>query len=299
MITPATAAPDRTVWPRKRKASLLQRVRRGTGRALIYVVLLAGAAWFALPLLWMATSSVKLRADIYQYPPVLMPRPVHWDNYVNLFAVWPFWSYLRNTLIITIPSMCGQLLSSSLVAYGFSRVRWPGRNVVFIVVLATMMLPFQVTLIPLYIIFRQLGWIGTFLPLIVPNFFGSAFDIFLLRQFFLGIPRELTDAARIDGCNHLAIYWRIVLPLAKPALATVALFEFLYNWNDFMGPLVYLNDNSLYTLGLGLNNFQSMRQPQPELLMCACTIMVVPIIVVFFFAQRTFIQGVTLTGLKG
>jgi multiple sugar transport system permease protein len=282
-----------------RHARMARLIRVGTGRALLYLVLVLFAAWFALPLLWMITSSFKVRADIYQYPPVLLPWPMHWENYSNLFGQWPFWTYLRNTLIITIPSMCGQLLSSSVVAYGFARVKWPGRNVVFLVVLATMMLPFQVTLVPLYIIFRQLHWLGTFLPLIVPNFFGSAFDIFLLRQFFLGIPAELSDAARIDGCNHLTIYWRIVLPLAKPALATVAMFEFLYNWNDFMGPLVYLNDNSLYTLSLGLQNFQSMRQPTPELLMCACTIMVLPIVVIFFFAQRAFIQGVTMTGLKG
>ena len=294
----------RTVTPVARPAARQRsresaRLARGAGRALIYLALLAGAVWFVLPLLWMATSSFKPKVDIFQYPPVLLPWPLHWQNYADLFAVWPFWTYLRNTVFITTPSVCGQLLSSSLAAYGFSRVRWPGRNVVFIVVLATLMLPFQVTMIPLYIIFRQLGWIGTFAPLIVPNFFSSAFDIFLLRQFFLGIPRELTDAARIDGCNHLRIYWRIVLPLAKPALATVALFEFLYNWNDFLGPLIYLQDNSLYTLSLGLQDFQSVHQPEPQLLMAASTIMIVPVIVVFFFAQRTFIQGIALTGLKG
>ena len=275
------------------------RLSRGAGRAAIYLLVLVGAVWFVLPLLWMATSSFKDTAAIFQYPPVLLPWPPRWQNYTDLFAVWPFWTYLRNTLIITVPSVLGQVISSSLVAYGFARVRWPGRNIVFLVVLGTLMLPFQVTVIPLYIIFRQLGWIGTFAPLIVPNFFGSAFDIFLLRQFFMGIPGELTDAARVDGCGHLRIYWRIVLPLAKPALAAVALFEFLYNWNDFLGPLIYLQDNSLYTLSLGLQAFQSMRQPEPELLMTACTIMVVPIIVVFFYAQRTFIQGITLTGLKG
>jgi multiple sugar transport system permease protein len=268
-------------------------------RALIYLALLVGAIWFALPLVWMVTSSFKAKSDIYQYPPVWLPWPVHWQNYAGLVAAWPFWTYLRNTLTIAIPSVLGQVISSSLVAYGFSRVRWPGRNIVFIVVLATLMLPFQVTMIPLYIIFRQLGWIGTFAPLIVPNFFGSAFDIFLLRQFFLSIPREVQDAARIDGCNHLRIYWRIVLPLAKPALATVVLFEFLYNWNDFLGPLIYLNDNSLYTLSLALQDFQTRYSPEPHFLMAAATLMVVPVIVVFFVAQRTFIQGVALTGLKG
>lgn len=294
----ARAIESATVSMGRRESTAVRLWRHG-GRLLIYLALLAGAAWFVLPLLWMATSSLKLKNDIYQYPPVLLPWPLHWSNYADLLRQWPFWTYLRNTVTITVPSVCGQLLSSSLVAYGFARVRWPGRNLVFVVVLATLMLPFQVTMIPLYIIFRQLGWIGTFAPLIVPNFFGSAFDIFLLRQFFLGIPGELQDAARIDGCGHLRIYWRIVLPLAKPALATVALFEFLYNWNDFMGPLIYLQDNSMYTLSLGLQDFQSMRQPDPQLLMAACTIMVVPIIIVFFFAQRTFIQGIALTGLKG
>jgi len=287
-----------TPVPRVRSRAAV-RLGRGAGRAAIYLLALVGAAWFVLPLLWMATSSFKDKAEIFQYPPVLLPWPLRWQNYTDLFAAWPFWTYLRNTLIVTVPSVLGQIISSSLVAYGFARVRWPGRNIVFLIVLGTLMLPFQVTLIPLYIIFRQLGWIGTFAPLIVPNFFGSAFDIFLLRQFFMGIPGELADAARVDGCGHLRIYWRIVLPLAKPALAAVALFEFLYNWNDFLGPLIYLQDNSLYTLSLGLQDFQSMRQPEPELLMTACTIMVVPIIVVFFFAQRTFIQGITLTGLKG
>ncbi len=287
-----------TPVPRVRSRAAV-RLGRGAGRAATYLLALVGAAWFVLPLLWMATSSFKDKAEIFQYPPVLLPWPLRWQNYTDLFAAWPFWTYLRNTLIVTVPSVLGQIISSSLVAYGFARVRWPGRNIVFLIVLGTLMLPFQVTLIPLYIIFRQLGWIGTFAPLIVPNFFGSAFDIFLLRQFFMGIPGELADAARVDGCGHLRIYWRIVLPLAKPALAAVALFEFLYNWNDFLGPLIYLQDNSLYTLSLGLQQFQSVRQPEPELLMTACTIMVAPIIVVFFFAQRTFIQGITLTGLKG
>jgi multiple sugar transport system permease protein len=289
-----------TVTPaERRRESAARRLWPGLARLLIYLALLLGAVWFALPLVWMVTSSFKPKTDIFQYPPVWLPWPLHWQNYKDLFAAWPFWTYLRNTLTITVPSVLGQVISSSLVAYGFSRVRWPGRNIVFVVVLATLMLPFQVTMIPLYIIFRQLGWIGTFAPLIVPNFFGSAFDIFLLRQFFLSIPRELQDAARIDGCGHPRIYWQIILPLAKPALATVILFEFLYNWNDFLGPLIYLNDNSLYTLSLALQDFQSRYSPEPHLLMVAATLMIVPVIVIFFFAQRTFIQGIALTGLKG
>lgn len=267
-------------------------------RVLIYAALVGGAIFFALPLLWMVESSLKAQNDVYQFPPHFIFAP-RWRNYADLFSQWPFWMYLRNSATIAVPSVMGQVISSSLVAYGFSRVRWPGRNIMFIFVLATLMLPFQVTMVPLYIIFRQLGWIGTFAPLIVPNFFASAFDIFLLRQFFLGIPGELTDAARIDGCSHLRIYWRIILPLAKPALATVVLFEFLNNWNDFMGPLIYLQNNDLYTLTIGLNDFQSKFAVQPQFQMAACTLTVLPVIIVFIVAQRTFIQGITLTGLKG
>ena len=222
-----------------------------------------------------------------------------WHNYPTGLTFIPFAKYLGNTLLICGLVVFGTLLSCSLVAYGLARIRWGGRNVLFYIIIGTMMLPFQVTMVPMFIVFAKLGWVDTFLPLIVPAFFGNAFFIFLLRQFFLSIPHELTDAARIDGCSDWDIYWRVVLPLAKPALATVGLFAFMNTWNDYVGPLIYLSDASKYTLSLGLATFSSQYGSYPGMLMAVTAVMTVPIIVVFFIAQRTFIQGITLTGLKG
>jgi len=222
-----------------------------------------------------------------------------WENYPRALKTFPFLLYTRNTLYIAILVVIGTLLSASIVAYGFSRIQWPGRDIVFILVLATMMLPDQALVLPRFIMFRHLGWIGSFKPLIVPSFFGTAFDIFLLRQFFLTLPGELSDAARIDGCSELGILWRIIAPLSKPALATVALLTFIWAWLDFMGPLVYLNDENMYTLALGLAAFLGRHGADWSGLMAAGTVVIAPIIVVFFFAQRTFIRGIALTGMKG
>ncbi len=211
-----------------------------------------------------------------------------------------FWTYVKNSLIIAIFSIIGTLISCAPAAYGFARIRWPGRDLVFVVVLATMMLPFQVTMIPLYIFFTdKLGWGNTFLPLIVPTFFGNGFDIFLLRQFFRTIPEELCDAARVDGASEFRIFWNVVLPLSVPVLATITVFTFLWAWNDFQGPLIYLTDPRLFTMALGLQDFQGQHTVAWNLLMAAATVFTVPIVILFFFAQRTFIQGVKLTGLKG
>ena len=222
-----------------------------------------------------------------------------WENYPRALRTFPFLLYTRNTLFIAISVVIGTLLSASIVAYGFSRVQWPGRDVVFVLVLATMMLPDQALVLPRFIMFRHMGWIGTFKPLIVPAFFSTAFDVFLLRQFFRTIPGELSDAARIDGCSELGILWRIIVPLSKPALATVALLTFIWAWLDFMGPLVYLNDENMYTLALGLAAFLGRHGADWSGLMAAGTVVVAPIIVIFFFAQRTFIRGIALTGMKG
>lgn len=256
---------------------------------------------FALPLYWMIATSLKVESQIFVFPPVWIPNPLKWQNYVRAVTVIPFLQYARNTLTICIFSMIGQTISSSLAGYGFARIKWGGRDVIFFLVLSTMMLPYQVTMIPVYIIFRSLHWVNSLLPLIVPNLFGGAFNIFLFRQFFRSIPFELSDAARIDGCNELDIYWRIILPLCRPVIATVALFDFLYNWNDFQGPLIYLQDSSKYTLSLGLQAFGGYysRNLEPATLMAAASIIVLPTIVIFFLAQRTFIQGIALTGLKG
>jgi ABC-type glycerol-3-phosphate transport system permease component len=221
------------------------------------------------------------------------------NNYPRGLTFIPFGRYLLNTLLICGIVVLGTILSCSLVAYGLARVEWRGRNGLFYIIIGTMMLPFQVTMVPMFVVFAKLGWVDTYLPLTVPAFFGNAFFVFLLRQFFMTLPAELTDAARIDGCSEVGIYRRIVLPLAKPALATVGLFAFMGTWNDYIGPLIYLSDAGRYTLSLGLATFSSQYGSYPGMLMAATTVMTLPIIVLFFLAQRTFIQGIALTGLKG
>ncbi len=227
-----------------------------------------------------------------------------WQNYVKAWAPEAldetFNRYLLNTIIITVFGLLGVLLSSTLVAYAFARFRFPGRDVLFMIMISTMMIPVQVTMIPMFILFKYLGWIDTFAPLIVPTFFGGgAFNIFLMRQFFMTIPYELDDAAKIDGCNYFQIFSIILLPLVKPALATVAIFGFVYNWNDFLNPLIYLNSTSNYTLALGLQTFTTMYGTEYNLMMAASTIVLLPILIVFFFGQRYFIEGVATSGLKG
>jgi multiple sugar transport system permease protein len=211
-----------------------------------------------------------------------------------------FITYLSNTLLVAVLGVTGTVLSSALVAYGLSRVQWKGREALFNITLSTMMIPFPVLMIPLYSVFRALGWIGTLMPLWVPAFFGGAFNIFLLRQFFMTIPNELSEAARIDGCSELMIFWRVILPLARPALSVVALFHFLFVWNDFLGPLIFLTKPETYTMGLGLQQYQSQNGgSEHQLLMAASALLVLPIIVLFFFAQKTFIQGISTTGMGG
>ena len=224
---------------------------------------------------------------------------LHWGNYVEAFNKMDFLLNLRNTLFICVSCVIGTVMSCSLVAYSFARIPWRGRDTVFVLVLSTMMLPYQVTLIPLFAVYSKLGWVGTFKPLIIWAFFGVPFYIFLLRQFFLGIPQDLSAAARIDGCNEFGIFWRIILPLAKPALATTALFTFLFEWGDFLYPLVYLQDDRQYTLAVALQQFQSQHESLWGPLMAMSTVITIPIVIVFFLAQKTFIQGITLTGLKG
>ncbi len=224
---------------------------------------------------------------------------LHWGNYADAFRRMDFLLNLRNTLFICVSCVIGVVLSCSLVAYSFARIPWPGRDAAFVLVLATMMLPYQVTIIPLFAVYSKLGWVGTFKPLIVWSFFGVPFYIFLLRQFFMGIPQDLSAAARIDGCNELGIFWRIILPLAKPALATTALFTFLFEWGDFLYPLVYLQDDRQYTLAVALQQFQSAHESMWGPLMAMSTVITLPIVIVFFLTQKTFIQGITLTGLKG
>jgi multiple sugar transport system permease protein/sn-glycerol 3-phosphate transport system permease protein len=286
-----------------RAAGLLasKRRQRRLHRALIYAVLLPLAALILVPLFWMVTTSLKRQMDVYLVPPQWLPAPPQWTNYSDLFTFYPLHVYAWNTTIITALSIIGTLLSCSLAAYGFARLRAPGRDVIFIVLLSTLMLPSVVTLVPTYILFQKLGWVNTFLPLIVPNFFGSAFYIFLLRQFMMTISLELEDAARIDGASSFGIWWRIMLPLVRPALLMSAVFTFQTNWNDYLGPLIYINDENKRTLALALSYFTGSPRGGPQLhyLMAASFLSLLPLIVVFFLAQRTMIRGIVFTGLKG
>lgn len=229
----------------------------------------------------------------------LMTYGFHWENYTRAFEMIDFTTNLRNTLFICFTVVIATIVSSSLVAYSFSRIEWPGRDILFFCVLATMMMPYQATLIPHFVLYRELGWTGGFKPLIVPYLLGTPFYIFLLRQFFLNIPADLSSAARIDGCTEFGIYTRIILPLAKPALMTTALFMFLFQWGDFLNPLIYLQDDRQWTLALALQNFQSNHESAWGPLLAISVVMTLPIIALFFVTQRTFIQGIALTGLKG
>ena len=271
-----------------------------------YLVLLACVAAFLTPFYWMTTSALKDDNQVFTIPPVWIPNPAHWENFWNAWHIDNFNLYILNTIVrYAIPVTIGTVVSSAFVAYGFARVRWPGRDVLFGLCIATMMVPYTVVMVPLFITFKHLGWINSFLPLTVPAYFGNPFFIFMLRQFYRTLPEELSDAARIDGASELGILLRIVLPLTKPALAVVALFSFLNAWNDYLGPLIYINQGSLYVLAQGIENLrQSITQIGATALaypylMAVSTIITFPIVVAFFFTQRTFIEGISLTGLKG
>jgi multiple sugar transport system permease protein len=268
-------------------------------RIAAWIVLLLGSIVMLFPIFWLVTTSLKVKSQVFKFPPVWIPNPVHWRNYPDALTAVPFDRYAVNTMFITTANIVGVMLSSALVAYAFARLRFPGRDVLFILILSELMLPQTVTLIPRYIEFKELGWIDTWWPLIVPNYFGNAFFIFLLRQFFRTIPRDLSDAAKVDGASELRIFWQIILPLSRPALAVVAIFTFLYNWNDYLEPLIYISSEEKYTMALGLATFRDLLSTEWGLLMAGSTVMILPVVILFFFAQRYFIRGVVLTGLKG
>lgn len=262
-------------------------------------LLIAFSLVFLLPVVFILLSSVMTNDQVLSTN--LWPRPVQLSNYRTVAETIPLWQYGWNTVQIALFSTIGVVVSSIPVAYALSRMRWKGRQAMFLVILATMMLPFQVTVLPLYVIFSQvLHWIPSFKPLILPAFFGDAFSIFLLRQFFMTIPQDLSDAARVDGASEWQIMTRVIVPLAKPAIAAVGLFSFLYNWNDFFGPLLYLvDDPKLWTLAIGLNEFRGQHHVEFNLIMAASILFMIPVVILFFLAQRVFIEGVTLTGTKG
>jgi multiple sugar transport system permease protein len=309
---PAAVAPAeveglaRTGPPRRTEAA--QPAGRTRTATVLTSLVKHGVLWilcvfFILPWFWMITTSLKLPAQVVKVPIQWIPAPVFWQNYPNAFfrdPNQPLLLYLGNTLFVAVLSVLGALLSNAVVAYGFARLRWPGRNLLFMIVIATLLVPFPVVMIPLYLFWRTVGLTNTYWPLILPAWLGSPFFIFLLRQFFMSIPQELSESARIDGASEVRIMWNVVLPLARPALAVVALFQFISAWNDFLGPLIFLQDKAKFTIALGLRNMQNAYGLSNfGEIMAASTITVLPIVLIFFLAQRTFIQGITFTGIKG
>lgn len=274
-----------------------ERIKRG----LIYAVLLAGACIVFIPFAWTLSTALKAPDRLAEFPPRWIPEPVVWGNFIEAVTIKPFGRWFLNTLFVVGVATTGTLLSASLVAFSFARLRWPGRNLLFLVLLATMMLPDQVTLIPTFVLFRQLGWVNTYLPLIAPPFFArNAFFVFLLRQFFMTIPLDLDDAARMDGAGFFQIYRHIILPMSKPALAVAAIMFSQFKWKEFLAPLIYLNKQELYTVSLGLRTFIGESWgTEWHLMMAANIIFMIPLILIFFFAQKYFIQGVVITGVKG
>jgi multiple sugar transport system permease protein len=271
---------------------------RGWFRTFNIILMAAVAVLFLAPALWMLSSSLKPDYEIFATPPTLWPSSPRWQNYTEALTSLPFGRFAVNTLIIALSSIIGHLLSCSIVAYGFARLRAPGKGFMFILMLSTLMLPYPVTMVPLFIIFSKLGLINSFIPLILPTFFGNAFHIFLLRQAFKQIPPDLEDAARMDGASTLQVLLNVILPLSRPALATVAIFTFQAAWNDFLAPLIFLHDQSLYTLQLGLSLFRGTYNVQWAYLMAASLVVTLPVIAIFFFAQRSFIEGVGFAGTK-
>lgn len=264
----------------------------------------APAMWLAalamsFPLVWMVLSSLKSDEQLATAPYAWLPEDWQWENYAAAVSAMPFGRYLANTLILSLGSVAGTIVSCSVVAYGFARLRWPGRDLLFGVLIATMLLPWQVTMIPRFLLLRELGLYDSLAALIVPTFLGEAFYIFLLRQFFLTLPQELIDAARIDGCSEWGVFWRIALPLARPALAATAVLQFVAAWNDYGGPLLYLNDPQKFPLAYGLEQFVSSHSSETHLLMAAATLFVLPIAALFLAAQSAFVRGIATTGLKG
>ena len=264
----------------------------------LHALLIAGSVVMLLPFAWMLSTSLKLPPDIFTYPPVWIPNPIAWQNYVKTVTVMPFGRFYLNSLIVTTGVTLLQLLTSSLAAFAFARMRFPGRNALFLLYLATLMIPFQVTMIPNFILVRTLGWYDTYQALILPPAF-SAFSTFLLRQYFLGIPRDLDEAARIDGATSLRIWWQVIMPLAGPAIAALATFVSLNSWNDFLWPLIITNSPAMRTLPVGLSTFQGQYKTDWNLLMAGSVIAMVPVLLVYIIGQRWFIKGITLSGLGG
>ena len=284
------------------RGSLRQQMIQRT--IILYVVMIGLGFIFMFPFFWTVSSSLKEPWELYTFPPTWFPAKLQWQNYARVLEKVPFVLWMVNSVIVVVLSTVGSVLSASIVAYSFARFRYRGREVIFLITLATMMLPAQVTLIPQFVLFYKLGWINTLLPLWIPSWFGGgAFAIFLVRQFIMSLPRELDEAAIIDGASYPRIFWSILLPLCKPVLATVAVISFIAGWNDFVNPLIYLNSPDKFTLAVGLNYFKGVPEtsglPLEHLLMAASVMVILPVLVIFFAAQRYFVQGIVLSGIKG
>jgi ABC-type glycerol-3-phosphate transport system permease component len=272
--------------------------RRFLSHFLIHTFLLMGVVMMMIPLAWTISTSLKSPGEVFIFPPTWIPNEIRWSNYAEAVTAIPFFLYLWNTSYITGLSIIGKVISIMMVAFAFARLRWWGRDVLFLLMLSTMMLPPHVTLIPQFILFKEINWINTHLPLIVPNFFGGAWLTFLVRQYLLTIPRDLDDAASIDGCSDWGVFTRIILPLSKPAILIVVIFVFNNTWNEFLMPLIYLQSRELYTLSLGLRLFQGEAATSWHLLMAASLLSMLPVIILFFSTQRYFMQGIVFTGVK-
>lgn len=282
------------------------RIQRLVGRALLYAIAIGASVIFMIPFAWTILSSLKTPGELFLYPPTWFPKVPQFQNYPEVFNLVPFALWTSNTLIVALTSTFGAVLSSAIVGYAFARFRFPGRDLLFMLTLSTMMLPVEVTLIPLYLLFAKIKWLDSFKPLIVPSFFGGgAFLIFLMRQFIMTIPKDLDEAARIDGAGYLRIFWQIIAPLSIPALATAAILTFMGNWNEFLQPFIFLNDKNKYTLAIGIKYFQEVAgnvdsmEHRENLLMATSVMMTAPIILLFFLAQRYFVRGIVMSGIKG
>lgn len=266
---------------------------------LLYLLLGIGSVAMLFPFIWMVSTSFKSDIQLYAWPPVWLPLPLQVENYVKAFTKLPFGLWFGNTALVTILSVCGTLLSCTVAAYGFARYRAPGRTALFMIMISTMMIPWTVVMIPKFFLFTQIGWVNSFLPLTVPTFLGNAFYVFLLRQFFLTVPPDTEEAAKIDGAGVFSILWHVVLPVTVPVLITVAIFQFDAAWNDFLQPLIYLNKQELFTIALGMNFFNGQFEVQWNYLMAVACVAMLPTVILFFIGQKYFVQGIALTGMKG
>jgi ABC-type glycerol-3-phosphate transport system permease component len=278
-----------------------QRWNKRIQSIVVYALLLIGAVIVFIPFAWMLSTALKAPNQVRKFPPVWIPNPIVWENFRTALTIYPvpFWIFIRNSLFLSLSITVGTLLSNAVVAFAFARLRFRGSRTLFFVVLSTMMLPGQVTMIPLFILFSRLGWVNTYKPMIVPAFFGNAYYIFLLRQFYATVPKELDDAARIDGCGVLGLFFRIMLPLAKPALGITAIFEFSWVWNEFLRPLIYLSKMETFPLAIALSYLRGTHRVLWSELMVVSFIAMVPPLILFFVAQKSYIQGIVITGVKG